>query len=432
MKKNEEYIVKCTDMTDMAAGVCRIEDQVVFVYDLLPDEVAKIKIIKVNKKFAIGKVLERLETSPARQTPECEYARLCGGCQLEHVQYKEQLALKTKWMQELFAPIPVLDTLGNENPLYYRNKAQFPVQIQNGKVLTGFYRKHSNDVVDSTHCKIQSQAINEIYAWIRSKLTIENAQGLRHIFIRSSYKSQQSQVVFIGASEKAIQSIVSELVQTFPNIVSVVFNYNTRNDNVILGNEYKVLYGSDSIIEICMGNEVQLHFKSFFQVNPIMMETLYQCAIDGAELTGNETCIDMYAGAGTIGMAVSKMAAKVVGVEIVEEAVINAKENVKRNGITNCEYICQDATIFANEYKEHVDVVFVDPPRKGMSEQGIQDIVRLQPEKIMYISCNPKTLKRDLDIFKQLDYTCKQVQPVDMFAYTTGVECVATIERTTK
>ena len=183
---------------------------------------------------------------------------------------------------------------------------------------------------------------------------------------------------------------------------------------------------------MCMDNEVKLHFKSFFQVNPVMMEKLYQCAIDGARLSGKETCIDMYAGAGTIGMAISKMAKRIIGVEIVEEAVINAKENLKRNHIQNCEYVCQDATEFANECKEDIDVVFVDPPRKGMSEQGIQDMVRLSPEKIMYISCNPKTLKRDLGMFEQLGYTCIHIQPVDMFAYTTGVECVATIERTTK
>ena len=432
MKKNEEYKVICTDITDMAAGVCRIEDHVVFVYDLLPEEEAVIRIIKVNKKFSIGKVIQRLKDSPARQQPVCEYARLCGGCQLEHIRYEEQLKLKTKWMQQLFAPIPVLDTLGNENPLFYRNKAQFPVQIKDGKVQTGFYRKHSNDIVDGTCCMIQSHEINDIYGWIQSRLNVKNAQGLRHIFIRVSYTTKQAQVVFIGETEKEIEKLVSDLTQAFPAIVSVVFNYNTRNDNVILGDEYKVLYGSDSITEMCMKNEVNLHFKSFFQVNPVMMEKLYQCAIDGACLSGQEICIDMYAGAGTIGMAIASQAKKVIGVEIVEEAVINAKENVKRNHITNCEYICQDATLFANECQEDVDVVFVDPPRKGMSEQGIKDIVRLNPEKIMYISCNPNTLKRDLNIFEHEGYTCLQVQPVDMFAYTTGVECVATLKRTTK
>ena len=432
MKKNEEYNVECIDITDMAAGVCRIEDQVVFVYDLLPGEKARIKIIKVNKKFAIGKVIEHIQKSKARQELVCKYARLCGGCQLEHIRYEDQLKIKTQWMKELFAPISVRNTLGNKNPLYYRNKAQFPVQIKDGNVLTGFYRKHSNDIVDEMECKIQSKEINDMYAWIKARLTVKNAQGLRHIFIRSSYTTLQAQVVFIGTHENEIQKLVPELVQTFPQIVSVVFNYNTRNDNVILGEEYKVLYGSDSIIEMCMKNEVQLHFKSFFQVNPVMMETLYQCAIDGAKLSGKETCIDMYAGAGTIGMAISSMAKRVIGVEIVEEAVINAKANLARNQIQNCEYICQDATEFAKECKEDIDVVFVDPPRKGMSEQGIQDIVRLQPEKIMYISCNPKTLKRDLLAFEQLGYTCLYVQPVDMFAYTTGVECVAAMERTTK
>lgn len=430
MKKNEIYEVTCTDLTDMAAGVCRIKEQVVFVYNLLPGEKAKIKIIKVNKNFAIGIVIERLSDAQIRQVPVCPYAKLCGGCQLQHVKYADQLSLKTKWMQNLFTPIPVKKCLGNTNPLLYRNKAQFPVQIKDGKVITGFYRKHSHDVVDMKRCMIQSEDINEIYDWIKKHLTIKNAKGLRHIFIRSSYQTKEAQVVFIGNTNQ-LQTLPKDLANFFPQIKSIVFNYNVRKDNVILGDDYDVLYGRDYIVEKCMGNEVRLNFKSFFQVNPVMMEVLYQCGIDAAQLSGKESCLDLYAGTGTIGMAISKSAKKVIGVEIIPEAVENAKENVRRNQLMNCEYICQDATIFTNQYQEQIDVVFVDPPRKGMNSQGIEDIVRLMPQKIIYISCNPKTLKRDLLLFKEMGYDCKDIQPVDMFAYTTGVECVATIYKRT-
>ena len=195
---------------------------------------------------------------------------------------------------------------------------------------------------------------------------------------------------------------------------------------MILGDTYKVLYGNDYIIEKCLGNKVKLHFKSFFQVNPIQMEVLYNQAIKAANLSGNETCIDMYAGTGTIGMAVSKHAKSVIGVEIVKEAVDNANENTKMNHLDNCHYVCQDATDFAHEHKnDKIDVVFIDPPRKGMTENGIQDTVTMQPEKIIYVSCNPKTLSRDLKIFKNYGYQCEYVQPVDMFCQTTGLECVA-------
>jgi len=289
----------------------------------------------------------------------------------------------------------------------------------------GFYRQHSNDIVTCKECKIQDFTINEIFGFIQKHITIEMAEGLRHIFIRHS-STDEIQVVFIGKNEKNIFSLSKLLKNTFSNITSIVFNYNTRNDNVILGDTYKVLYGNDYIIEKCFGNKVKLHFKSFFQVNPIQMEVLYNQAIKAAILSGNETCIDMYAGTGTIGMAVSKHAKSVIGVEIVKEAVDNANDNTKMNHLDNCHYICQDATDFAHDHKDDkIDVIFIDPPRKGMTENGIKDTITMQPDKIIYVSCNPKTLSRDLKIFKNYGYQCEYVQPVDMFCQTTGLECVA-------
>lgn len=425
MKKNEEYIVTCIDDTDLNSGVVKIDDMVVFVPNLLIGEKAKIKIVKVNKKYAVGIITQLLEPSINRQELTCVVAKTCGGCQLQHMKYAYQLDYKYKHVKKLFEDIEVKPILGMDSPWYYRNKAQFPVKIKDGKVQMGFYRQHSNDVVTCKECKIQDFTINEIFGFIQKHITIEMAEGLRHIFIRHS-STDEIQVVFIGKNEKNIFSLSKLLKNTFSNITSIVFNYNTRNDNVILGDTYKVLYGNDYIIEKCFGNKVKLHFKSFFQVNPIQMEVLYNQAIKAAILSGNETCIDMYAGTGTIGMAVSKHAKSVIGVEIVKEAVDNANDNTKMNHLDNCHYICQDATDFAHDHKDDkIDVIFIDPPRKGMTENGIKDTITMQPDKIIYVSCNPKTLSRDLKIFKNYGYQCEYVQPVDMFCQTTGLECVA-------
>lgn len=429
MKKNEEYIVTCIDDTDLNSGVVKIDDMVVFVPNLLIGEKAKIKIVKVNKKYAFGIITQLLEPSINRQELTCEVAKTCGGCQLQHMSYAYQLDYKYKHVKKLFEDIEVRPILGMDNPWYYRNKAQFPVKIKDGKVQMGFYRQHSNDVVTCKECKIQDHVINEVFSFIQKKITLKMAQDLRHVFIRHS-STDEIQVVFIGKNEKNIISLSDQLKITFANIKSIVFNYNTRNDNVILGDTYKVLYGNDSIIEECLGNKVKLHFKAFFQVNPKQMEILYSQAIKAADLSGNETCIDMYAGTGTIGMAVSKHAKSVIGVEIVKEAVDNANDNTKMNHLDHCHYVCQDATDFAHDHKEDkIDVIFIDPPRKGMTENGIKDTITMQPDKIVYVSCNPKTLSRDLKIFKEYGYQCEYVQPVDMFCQTIGLECVAKLTK---
>lgn len=430
MKKNEIYTLQCEDDTRLGAGIVRLDNQVIFVPDLLIGELADIRIVKVDKKYAFGKIERIIEPSINRIETECEHARVCGGCNYQHIKYTAQLEMKTRQMTDLFhrsveESIQVLPAIGCDEPFYYRNKAQFPIQIINDEVKMGFYRKHSNQIVPCDECKIQSREINEIYQYIKERMTVKTAMGLRHLFIRASYYTKEAQVVFIGRNEKNLKSLVNELSGKF-NIVSILFNYNTRNDNVILGDTYKVLYGRDYIYEQCLGLKIQLHFKSFFQVNPLQMEKLYSKAIEMANLDGTQTCIDLYSGTGTIGLSISKKSKTVLGVEIVEEAVMNAKENARINNITNCNFLCQDATEFANEYKDKkVDVVFVDPPRKGMTEQGINDIVTMQPDTLIYVSCNPETLARDLKIFKEKGYICQMIQPVDMFAQTLGLENIA-------
>ena len=433
MKKNEEYIVHCIDDTDQAFGVAKVDEQVVFIPDFLIGEKARIRIVKVCKTYAFGKVMELLESSKDRTEPLCKVNRLCGGCQLQYMSYEAELSLKHRQLKKLAnrtlkREVEVRPVKGMEEPLYYRNKAQFPVQIIDGEVQIGFYRLHSHDIVECEACLIQNPVIQELYRCIKENITVSQAKGLRHIMIRYAQSTHQIQLVWIGSTCNDWCSIHAILNQKFGPLASIVFNKNTRKDNVILGNEYQVLQGSDSIIETCMGNKVQLHFKSFFQVNPTMMEVLYQSAIDAANLKKHMTCIDMYSGTGTIGMAISKYVDQVIGVEIVKEAVDNAKINAKMNGISNCEFECQDASEFVKEYKEaqkKADVVMIDPPRKGMSSQGILDVSALNPEKIVYVSCNPHTLVRDLVLFEDKGYTCLYIQPVDMFSQTMNLESVA-------
>lgn len=434
MKRNEVFQAECLDLSDKGYGVCRHNGEVVFVPDLLPGEQAEVKIIFPSSRFSIGKVIRRMSDSDERITPVCPVAGQCGGCMLQHMDYEAEKKAKTAWMKKLFKDVEVKDILGaakEGQDLHYRNKAQFPVQVKNGEILTGFYRPNSNSIVNTDHCDIQSEKINQVYKFIKEHLTIRQAEVLRHIFIRASEKTGQVQVVFVGRANR-FKRLARLSVEEFPEIASIVYCENKREDNVILTNHAEVLYGQPWILEECMGNEIELDFRSFFQVNPKMMEKLYQRALDAAEIQDTDTVIDLYSGTGTIGLAAAKRAKKVVGVEIVSEAVENARRNAERNGIENAEFLCMDATDFARDFKEagrHADVVIVDPPRKGLSEQGINDIIAIDPGRLVYVSCGPQTLRRDLERFERGGWKARWIQPVDMFSRTPNVECVALLEK---
>lgn len=433
MNKNQIYTAECEDITDQGYGVVHIDGKTVFVRNLLPGEKAEIQVIKPFKKYAIARVVRRLTDSVERTQPRCRYAEQCGGCSFMHMDYQAQLAYKQRQLQELFShvspDIQVEPVLGMKEPYHYRNKAQFPVQTENGKIKAGFYKVRSNDIVDMDNCLIQDPRINEVFYWIRQHLPLKTAENLRHIFIRCSRKTGQMQVAFISRSREGLDAFAAQLKKAFPAVTSILYNENLRSDNVILGEKYEVLEGSDSILEECLGLKIKLHFKSFFQVNPEQMEVLYTKALEMADLKPDDTVIELYAGTGTIGMLASRQCREVIGVEIVQEAVDNAMENVKLNHISNASYVCQDATDFAAENVRKADVLIVDPPRKGMTTQGIQDICTLEPEKVVYISCNPRTLARDLELFMKQGYECPVIQPVDMFAHSNNIECIALLNR---
>lgn len=429
MKKNDELTVTCTDLSDLGFGIAHADGMTVFVSDLLPEEEARIKIIKAEKKYAIARVIERLSDSKERVKPACPVASVCGGCSYLHMDPEAQLAWKQKQLRNLFAQvdpdIEIRPIIGMDNPLHYRNKAQFPIQVKDGKLEGGFYRARSNAIVPVRECAIQSDKINEIYQWLLDHLPVVSAAPLRHLLIRHARKTGQVQVVFIGKENIDLDLIARELTEEHPEVVSVIFNQNQLTDNVILGEEYEVLAGKDTLDETCLDLDIKLHFKSFYQVNPVQMEKLYAEALKMADLSKEDRVIELYSGTGTIGLLAAKQAKEVVGVEIVPEAVANAQENARINHIENARFVCMDATQFARDNKSQADVVFVDPPRKGMTSQGIQDIATLHPRKAVYISCNPRTLARDLKEFAQYGYHAEVIQPVDMFPNTTGVETVA-------
>lgn len=433
MKRNTEFETECIDLSDQGYGVCRYREEIVFVPDLLVGEKARVRIVYPSSRFSIGKVVTRYTSSPERTEERCPAASRCGGCMLQHMKYEDQLKWKTRWMKRLFDGRQVADTLG-ATEFFYRNKAQFPVNVKEDKIEAGFYRPHSHDIVDTNVCCIQQERINEIYLWIKRHLKPAVAKELRHILIRHSEKTGQSQVVFIGR-ENRFRPLARKLAVEFDDVTSIVFNENSRDDNVILGEKYEVLYGSDSIMEDCLGLKICLHFKSFFQVNPKMMEILYAKALELAQLKDTDQVVDLYSGTGTIGLLAARQAGHVTGVEIVAEAVENAGHNASINHIQNAEFVCQDATEFANQYKQEgkkADVLFVDPPRKGLTEQGIMDIAAIAPERIVYVSCNPHTLKRDLERFEKVGYKAGMIQPVDLFPQTPNVEVVCLLSRKDK
>lgn len=421
----------CTGLTDMGYGVAEIENTPVYIPDFLPGEKAEIRIIKTFSRYAIGKVIQLLSKSESRVTPVCPVFGKCGGCAYQNMDYQMQLQMKEEQMKRLFASvdpdIAIKPVIGMDDPYYYRNKAQFPIEVKDGQVLSGFYRIKSNQIIPVEKCFIQSEEINDIYQWILKNISLQQAKNLRHVFIRVSKGTKQAQVVFIGQKNIDLKALAQKLAIKFPNIKSILFNENKRKDNVILGESYTVLYGSDFIEEQCLDLTILLHFKSFFQVNPEQMEKLYTCALEAAHLKESDDVIELYSGTGTIGLLASRKSKSVIGVEIVPEAVANAKENARINHIENAQFVCQDASVFAAAYardQKKADVVFIDPPRKGMSEQGIEDTSLLAPEKIVYISCNPRTLARDIKLFMAKGYICRYIQPVDMFPHTANLEAV--------
>lgn len=439
MKKNDTVIGICENYTYEGMGVVRVDGFPLFVKGLLVKEKALIKVVKVKKTYGYGRIQELLDESDQRCVPPCPLAKNCGGCQLQHMSYQEQLRFKQQKVQDVIDRIAKIEMAvypvkGMERPYFYRNKAQIPFRMIDGMLHSGFYRINSNEIVDMEECRIQSPLINQIYQDIKKCFLRypELLASLRHVLIKHAFNKEEIMVVLISRNNDhpAWKIVAEQMAQQHPQIKSVILNINERNDNVILGEKEVLLYGRDYIIDTMADYSFHISSKSFYQVNPIQTKVLYETALDACRLQGGETVLDLYCGVGTISMFLARYAKKVIGIEIVEAAIINAKANAKRNGITNIEFVCSDAAAYAKQIAGQgmrPDVVCVDPPRKGCAESVLRDIVSMHPQRIVYVSCDPGTLARDLHLLDEWGYRCEMVQPVDMFPQTYSVECVAAL-----
>ncbi len=434
--KNQKIECKCIDMTVDGFGICKYDSLVIFVKQMLIDEVAIIKIISHKKNLAYGIIDTLIVPSKYRINSPCKVAYKCGGCDLRHVDYRYGLKLKHNILDNTMNKMAKLGVKVEdivESPLKdgYRNKVQIPVKEKG----IGFYRKNSNDIVEFDRCLIQSDVENDILSKLKELIgEYKISDYLRHIIIKEAFGTKEVMVALVVKSFDipSIDEITAIMVKCFPMIKSFILNLKKTDDNVVLGDEEKILYGSSYIIDEFDGIMVEISLKSFYQVNHQQMINLYNKVLELADVDKDSSVLDLFSGIGTISLFMAKHANKVIGVEIVEDAVMNAKENAKLNHIDNAEFYLGDAKDGLNEYLVDKDVVIVDPPRKGLNEQIIDKLAEFNIPKIVYVSCNPATLARDLELFKKKGYYFDTVYPFDMFPHTMHVETVCLMSRKEK
>ncbi|MEK3988421.1 23S rRNA (uracil(1939)-C(5))-methyltransferase RlmD [Robertmurraya sp. FSL R5-0851] len=448
VQKNDYLEVVFEDLTHDGAGVAKVDGYPLFVKNALPGEKAKIKVIKVNKGYGFGRLEEILEQSPYRVDAPCPIYKECGGCQLQHLSYEGQLLAKEKQVRDVLTRIGKLENvkvhpvIGMSEPWRYRNKAQVPVGEREAGLIAGFYQQRSHEIIDMEACMIQQEKNDEVVQAVKRictkyGVTAYNEQrhkgSLRHIMARHGQVTKEVMVVLVTRTPDLPnkEKIVKEIVEAVEGVKSIIQNVNSKKTNVILGDETRVLWGEEVIYDLIGNVKFAISSRSFYQVNPAQTKVLYDQALSYAELTGEETVIDAYCGIGTISLFLAQKAKKVYGVEIVPEAIADANRNAELNVIDNVEFAVGEAeVVIPNWYKKGIvaDVLVVDPPRKGCDDALLQTIIEMKPKKVVYVSCNPATLARDLRVLEDGGYRTVEVQPVDMFPHTTHVECVALIE----
>ncbi|KOY72603.1 RNA methyltransferase, TrmA family protein [Apilactobacillus kunkeei DSM 12361 = ATCC 700308] len=446
--KNEEYEVDIIDLTYQGLGVAKIEDYPLFIEDTLPGEKALIKVIKVNQNFGFAKLEKLLTKSPDRvENIDKNYTRT-GIAPLQHLKYDAQLEFKQHQIQELFdkskMDVEVLPTIGMDNPTHYRNKAQIPVRSINGKLQTGFFRKHSHDLVTIEDFYIQDPEIDKAIVVVRDilrKYHIEPYNETKHngvirnIMVRRGHYTNEMMIGLITRTKKIpmVDIIVREIKEALPEVTSIMQNINLSDGNGLLGKSTVCLDGKKYIEDKLLGLKFAISLNSFYQVNPEQTEKLYSLAIEKAQLDGTQTVIDAYCGIGTISLAVAEHAKKVYGVEIVKEAIEDAKINAQKNHINNTTFVAGSAEEQMEKWQAQglkPDVIMVDPPRKGLASSFIDSAAQVAPKKIVYVSCNPSTLVRDARRLAEYGYEITQpVQPVDQFPQTVHVESVTVFEK---
>lgn len=452
VKKNETVTLTFEDLTHEGNGVGKINGYPLFVPYGLPGEEATVKVVKVNKNFGYGKLLDVKRASPDRVEPPCNVFYKCGGCQIQHLRYEKQLEMKQNQVQAVMHKIahlddvPVHPTIGMDDPWRYRNKVAIPVGERDGQLITGFYRMRSHDIIsDMETCVVQDELNDRMVEAVRR---IANQLGipaydekkhrgvLRHIMVRTGRETQETMIVLITRTKQLphAKALVKELTNTYPQIKSIMHNVNEKRTNVIFGPKTNVLWGEPYIYDSIGELRFAISARSFYQVNPPQTKKLYEKALQYANIDHNDIVIDAYCGIGTISLFLAQQAKKVYGIEVVPEAVNDAKKNAKRNNVTNAEFFVGKAEKVMPWWKAQgiqPNVIVVDPPRKGCDKQLLQAMIDMQPERIVYVSCNPSTLARDLRILENGGFMTKEIQPVDMFPQTMHVECVSLLQRET-
>ena len=448
VKKNDVLEVEIIDLTHEGMGVAKIDHYPLFIDDALPGEKMEIKVLKVGKSFGYGKVINRLKTSEKRvPVRDANFTRV-GISPLQHLAYDAQLEFKTDQVKNVMQrvaklpDVPVLDTLGMDDPWGYRNKAQVPVRKIGDKLQTGFFRKNSHDLIPMEHFYIQDPKIDDAIIKVRDimrKYSVkpynesDNTGNLRHIVVRRGYHTGEMMIVLITRTPKLFPTskIIPDILAELPEVVSIVQNVNPKRTNVIFGDETILLHGEDKMIDTIFDLKFEISSRSFYQVNPQQTEVMYNKVKEYAALTGNEIVVDAYCGIGTIGLSVAKDAKHVYGIEVIEEAVKDAENNAKLNNIENATFtagLAEEVLPRMVEQEIKPDVVIVDPPRKGLEATLVETLIETKPARIVYVSCNPATLARDIALLVEGGYEAVEVQPVDNFPQTTHIESVTLLK----
>lgn len=460
IKTGIKFTVECDTLNHEGQGVCRVtgmkDDKIIenfplFVNEFLPHEKGIVEIVKVSKHYGYARLFRLFkESSHAdRVVPHCLQAGCCGGCNIMHMNYPLQLRFKQKMVIDTLRKIggiddvAVLPVIGMDKPMKYRNKVQVPFRKKGYKTICGFFKRDTHEVIPFENCYIQSDISSEIIHFVRNLCnefkiqgyTEENGNGLiRHVLVRTNSNLTKAMVVLVLTNAKLPfkDEFVTKLIKRYPVISSIVINVNPQKGNTILGEQCFTIYGKDTIEDSLCGLTFQIGAKSFYQVNPIQTEKLYNKAIELGKLEKTDTLIDAYCGIGTIGLIASKYVKEVYAVEVVEEAIRNAKINAKNNQIENIHFVCNKAEkqiVDWHNQNKKIDAIVVDPPRKGCDRILLDTIDEMKIPKMIYVSCDPATLARDLKYMREKGYVIHQVQPVDMFPMTSNVETIAILSR---
>lgn len=447
--ENKTYEVVINDLSHEGLGVARVDNYPVFIENALPGEKVKIMITHTGKRMGHGYTVEILEKSPHRVENIDEIHIQSGTMPLLHLAYDQQLKFKQDQVAKLMKKVgrlegvTVLDTMGMDNPFGYRNKAQIPVREVDGELTTGFYKKKSHDLIPMEDFLIQEPEIDAAIIQVRDILRKygvaaynerNHAGDIRHIIVRRGHYTEELMIILVTRTFALpnAKEIIQDIKETMPNVVSFVQNINSDKTNVILGKQAMVLFGKDYYTDELMGHTFKISHQSFYQVNSSQTEKLYDVAVEFADLTGTEIVVDAYSGIGTMTLGLAEKAKKVYGVEIVPQAIENARTNAVSNNISNVEFEVADAGDWLVKKAKagfQVDVVVVDPPRKGLAPEFIDSVLEMKPERVVYVSCDPGTLARDLGLLSAGGYTVEKVQPVDMFPQTHHIENVALLTK---